>query len=121
MDQLQEKETLFKQKCGGVLPQSVRSAIEEALRENQEQATATKNKLVMHPRNNPYEGIGRIPRTSFAPPFQITAGEPQAANYIASIEDALRQGWTIKSESGRQVVLTMAGQSVTMYRPKTKK
>lgn len=37
-----------------------------------------------------------------------------------SIEEALRTGWTIRKESGRQVVLVKDGKSVTLYRPRVK-
>jgi hypothetical protein len=36
----------------------------------------------------------------------------------AQIDDLLAAGWTIRSENGRQVILTRDGESKTCYRPR---
>jgi len=58
------------------------------------------------------------PRTAPLPRLAVPRKGHQSFGEPDSVEAALRQGWRIQKESGRQVILTKNGRAITRYHPK---
>lgn len=95
-----EAASFFERKFGSTLPLSVQYRIFDFLLETPTPET--------HVSSEALSGTVQIP------PRKKSV---QIARDPVSIEEALREGWTIRKESGRQVILLKDGRSITRYRP----
>jgi len=126
-DRISSVAYLFANKFGTALPWSVRRRVDQFVLTipRMTQRIARVPPVVWQPRPI----LGSVP--FIADHFPCSSSGKHARSQVhplpvivhrpvdpSSVEGALREGWTVRKENGRQVILVKDGRAITRYRPK---